>query len=120
MLFRKTVLVLAFAGATLPAAFANSGNTWENGEISVQTPVVQSAKARADVQKEFEAFRKNSVTANGGTLVGGEVGYTPPQHSYSFQGGKLAHTDSIAHNTPKPNAVMTRAERRVSQALYAN
>jgi hypothetical protein len=120
MLFRKTVFALALAGAAIPAAFANSGSNWVGGEVGVETHAVQSTKSRADVQKEFQAFRKNPVTANGGTLVGGEVGYIRPQHSYAFQGGKLVHTDSIAHNTAKPSLAMTDAERRLYQALYVN
>lgn len=120
MLFRKTVFTLALAGAAIPAAFANSGSTWVGGELGFQPHAVQSTKSRADVKKETEAFRKNSVTAHDGTLVGGEVGYIPPQHSFGFQGGKLTHTDSIAHNTPKPNLVMTTAERRLSQEMHPN
>ena len=120
MSFRKTVSALALVGATIPAAFANSGSTWVDGELGFQTHAVQSTKSRADVQKELETFRKSPVIADGGTLVGGEVGYLPPQHSFAFQGGKLVHTDSIAHNTPKPKLDMTNAERRWHQELYVN
>lgn len=106
MMFRKTVFTLALAGAAIPAAFANSGSTWVGGELGFETHAVQSTKSRSDVQKELEAFRKNPITADGGMLVGGEVGYIPPQH--------------IDHNTPKPNPVMTTAERRLYQELYVN
>ncbi|HQR97021.1 DUF4148 domain-containing protein [Polaromonas sp.] len=120
MLFRKTVFALALAGAAIPAAFANSGGTWVGGEQGFETHTVQSTKSRADVEKELDAFRKNPTTAEGGTLVGGEVGYIPPQHSYAFQDGRLVHTDSIAHNTPKPSLAMTDAERTLFQEQYAN
>lgn len=53
------------------------------------------------------------MTADGGTLAGHDAGFMLPQHSYAFQGGKLVHTDSIAHDTPKSsNLAMTDAERR--------
>ncbi|MDP2448851.1 DUF4148 domain-containing protein [Polaromonas sp.] len=120
MLFRKTVFALALAGAAIPAAFANSGGTWVGGEQGFETHAVQSTTSRADVQKELQAFRKNPKTAEGGRLVGGEAGYIPPQHSYAFQDGRLVHTDSIAHNTPKPSLAMTDAERTLFQEQYAN
>ncbi len=119
MLFRKTVFALALAGAALPAAFANSGSTWVGGELGFETHAMQSTKSRADVRKEFEAFRKNPVTADGGTLVGGEVGYIGPQHSYAFEGGKLVHTDTIPHNTPKPSLAMTQVERQLFKEQYS-
>ena len=90
------------------------------GEKGFDTHPMPSTKSRADVLKELQAFRKNPVTADGGTLVGAEVVYTFPQHSYAFQGGKLVHTDSISHNTSKPSLAMTDAERRLYQELYAN
>ncbi len=120
MSFRKTVFVLALVSASIPAAFANSGSTWVGGEVGFESHPVQSSKSRADVQKEFEAFRANPVTSDGGTLVGGEVGYILPQHSYAFQGGKLVHTDTIPHNTPKPSLAMTDAERQLFREQYAN
>ena len=108
----KTVLALALAGAAIPAAFAGSGSTWVGGEQGFETHAVRSQLSRSDVQKEFLGFRANPVTPDGGRLVGGEAGYVAPQHSYAFQGGKLVHTDRIAHNTPKPSLVMSATERR--------
>ena len=72
------------------------------------------------MQKEFEAFRKNPMAADGGRIVGGEAGYVPAQHSYVFQGGKLIHTDNIALNTPKPSLAISEAERRLFQEQYVN
>jgi len=120
MSFRKTVFVLALVSASIPAAFANSGSTWVGGEAGFENHPVQSSKSRAVVQQELEAFRANPVTSDGGTLVGGEAGYIRPQHSYAFQGGKLVHTDTIAHNTPKPSLVMTEAERQLFREQYIN
>lgn len=118
MLFRKSVFILALVSASIPAAFANTGITWTGGEQGFEFHVMPSTKSRADVQKELEAFRKNPVTADGATLVGGE--YIPPQHSYAFQGGKLVHTDTLPHNTPKPSLMMTEAERQLFKELYSN
>ena len=111
----KTVLALAFAGAAIPAAFAGSGSHWVGGERGFEAHPVASQLSRSDVQREFLAFRANPVTADGGRLVGGEAGYVVPQHSYAFLGGKLVHTDSIAHNSPKPSLVMSALERRQFQ-----
>lgn len=119
MLVRKTVFALALVGAAIPAAFANSGSTLVGGELGFETHAMQSTKSRADVQQELEAFRKNPVTADGGKIDGTNIGYINPQHSYAFQGGKLVHTDNIAHDTPKPSLAMTDAERRLYQELYS-
>jgi len=116
MLFRKTIFALALTGAVLPAAFANSGVTWVGGERGFEFHAQKSTKSRAEVQKELEAYRKSPMTADGGTWEGRDARYTSPQHSYAFQGGKLVHTDSIAHDTPRPtNLAMTDAERALYQ-----
>ena len=120
MLFRNTAVALALAGSFVPAAFANSGSSWVGGEAGFQDHALQSAKSRAEVRNEFLAWRRNPVTSDGGLAVGGEAGYIPPQHSYAFRDGKLVHTDTIAHNTPKPSLSMTPAERRLFQELYVN
>lgn len=119
MLFRKTVFALALVGAAIPAAFANNGTTWVGGERGFEFHANTSTKSRADVQKELEAFRKNPTTADGGKMVSTNIGYINPQHSYASQGGKLIHTDSIAHDTPKPSLAMTDAERRLYRELYS-
>ena len=119
MSFRKTVFALALVSASIPAAFASSGSTFVGGENSFETHAMPGTKTRADVQKELLAFRKNPVAADGGTLVGGELGYIPPQHSYAANGGKLVHADSISHNTSRPSLAMTDTERRLYQELYA-
>lgn len=120
MLFRKTVFALALAGAAVPAAFANTGSAWVGGELGFETHAVQSTTSRAEIQKEYQAYRKNPVSTDGGTLVGGEIGYLPPQHSYALQDGKLVHTDRIAHDTAKPSLAMTDAERELFRVQYIN
>ncbi len=86
MLFHKTVFALALAGAALPAAFANSGSNWIGGERGFEFHAGQSTKSSADVQKELEAFRKNPVTADGGTLVGRDARYIPPPAQLCLSG----------------------------------
>lgn len=120
MSFRKTVFILALVSSSIPAAFASSGTTFVGGEIGFESHAMPGNKSRADVQKEFLAFRKNLMTTDGGTYVGGEVGYIAPQHSYAIVGGKLLHTDSINHNMQKPSLTMTDAERRLYKEMYAN
>lgn len=120
MLFRKTVFALALVGAAIPAAFASIDAIWlgsDKGFVAYPGNST-SNKSRADVQQELEAFRKNPVTADGGKIVNTDNGYLSPQHSYAFQGGTLVHTDSIAHDTPKPSLVMTDAEKRLQRELY--
>lgn len=122
MLFRKTVFALALVGAAIPAAFASSDAIWlgsDNGFVAYPgTSNSNSTKSRADVQQELAAFRKNPVTADGGKIVNTDKGYISPQHSYAFQGGTLVHTDTLAHDTPKPSLVMTDADKRLQRELY--
>ena len=120
MLFRQTVFALALAGAAIPAAFASNGSAPMRGEQGFETHAMQSTWSRADVQRELADFRKNPMTAEGGTFTQGETGYVFPQHSYDFKGGKLVHSDNIAHNTPRPARVMTHEERHQYRAEYAN
>ena len=118
MSIRKTIVALALAGAALPAAFANSGVTQSATFRDFQYHATNSTKSRADVQQELEAFRKNPFTADGTKIVNTDKGFISPQHSYAFQGGNLVHTDSLAHDTPKPSLVMTDAEKRLQRELY--
>lgn len=112
MSFRKTVFVIALVSSSIPVAFATSGNT-RGGEVAFEYHSFQSNKSRSDVRNELDAFRANPVTSTGASPRGGDVGYAYPQHSYAFQDGKLVHTDTISHNTPKPSLAMTDAERQL-------
>ncbi len=118
MSIRKTIVALALVGATLPAAFANSGTTWVGGDRGFEFHPSNSTKSRAEVQQELEAFRKNPFTADGTKIVNTDKGFISPQHSYAFQGGTLVHIDTLAHDTPKPSLVMTDAEKRLQRELY--
>jgi hypothetical protein len=120
MLFRKTIFALALVGAAIPAAFANSNTGWAGNErgVGIQANTNISTKSRDDVQQELQAFRKNPFTADGGRIVNTEIGYISPRHSYAFQGGTLAHMDSLAHDTAKPSLATTDAEKRLNRELY--
>ncbi|HQS41749.1 MULTISPECIES: DUF4148 domain-containing protein [unclassified Polaromonas] len=124
MLFRKTVFVLALAGAALPAAFANSGTTWSGADggdhLYAQSNSGNSAN-RSDVKKELAASLKNPVANDPSTWVGADASSnTFPQHSYAFQGGKLVHTDNIAHDTPKPSRVMPATQQNLFTERYGS
>ena len=123
MSIRKTIVALALVGAALPAAFAGSHTGWAGNErgvgvIEANTNISASSKTRAEVMQELQAFRNNPVTADGSKLVNNERGFVPAQHSYAFQGGALAHTDKLAHDTAKPSLVMTDADKRLQRELY--
>ena len=115
MLVRKFVFVLALAGATMPAAFANSGNTWMGAERGMEPHAMPSSsgKTRAEVKQELSAFASNPVLADGGKTTGNNGDhYVFKEHSYARQDGKIVHTDGIARDTPKPSIAMTMREQR--------
>lgn len=119
MKIRHIVLTSAWA-LSVPAAFAAGGSTWVGGEIGFVDHPIVSSKTRQQVREEFLAFRANPVLADGTRVVGGEAGYALPQHSYAWQGGRFVHTDTLAHNTPRPSLSMSEAEKRLRGELYVN
>ena len=120
MLFRQTAFALALAGAAIPAAFANNGSAPVRGEQGFETHAMPSTKSRVDVQRELAAFRKNPMTAGGGTFTLGETGYVFPQHSYDFKGSKLVHSDTIDYNKQEPSLAMTSEGRHAFRKQYSN
>lgn len=96
MSLRQSVLALIIAAAAAPAAFANSGATWVGGEAGFQLHPTHSQTTREQVRAEFEAFRRNPVTADGYDVVGGELGYAPHQHKYITRDGAKVHADGYA------------------------
>ncbi len=120
MFFRKTAFVLAFIGAAIPAAYANSSVHVVGGEKAFEFHDMSGNKSRADVLKELDASRKNPVVADGGRLLANGALYVFPQHSYGYKEGKLVHTDKLDHtSTSKPNLTMTAEEHRAQAALRA-
>jgi hypothetical protein len=73
MKYRFSLIALVSA-VSLPA-LATSGITAVPGEAGFTTHAMPSAKSRADVIKELEAWKRNPVTANGWREVGGEAGW---------------------------------------------
>lgn len=120
MIIRKTILAVALGAASIPAAFANSGSTWVGGEIGFESHPVQSSKSRAEVISEFQAFRRNPVTADGGVFVGGELGYVPHQHTFAVENGRRVHADQYASTTPVQSRTMSDVERRATREQYVN
>lgn len=72
MKFRFSLIALVSA-VSLPA-LATSGIIPVPGEAGFTTHAMPSAKSRADVIKELEAWKRNPVTADGWREVGGEAG----------------------------------------------
>jgi hypothetical protein len=70
MKYRFSLIALVSA-VSLPA-LATSGITPVPGEAGFTTHAMPSAKSRADVIKELEAWKRNPVTADGWREVGGE------------------------------------------------
>ncbi len=122
MLFRNTVFVMALTGAAVPAAFANSGTSWSGapgGDHVYSQNNSGSVANRGDVQKELAGSLKNPMATDRSTWVGADGSIdTFPQHSYAFRGGKLVHTDSIAHDTPKPSRAMPATEQNLFTERY--
>ena len=73
MKYRFSLIALVSA-VSLPA-LATSGITAVPGEAGFTTHAMPSAKSRADVIKELEAWKRNPVTADGWREVGGEAGW---------------------------------------------
>ena len=118
MLFRKTVFVLALVGASIPAAFANSGVNVIGGEKGFDFHDMPSLKSRAEVLKERETYRKNPTMADGGKWLASGAHYVFPQHSFAFKDEKFVHTDTLkGHDSPKPSLSMTPDERAVKNRM---
>ena len=106
-------LVTGVAFATGPAYPTNP----ERNDI-VQSVVV--AKSRAQVKNELAEFLSNAVTADGWRYVGGEREWALIQHQFAFSAGNVIHVDRLAHNVPKVNRQLSRAEQAESRVLYKN
>lgn len=114
MSVRTSTIVLALATLAAPA-FAQS--VFVGGEQGWIDRPAHSSLTPRQVSEDYLAFRRNPVTPDGGRLVGGEMGYVFPAHSYARVNGEWVCTDQIAHN-PAPAAIRSPGERGTFQALY--
>ncbi len=114
MSIRISTIVLALATIAAPG-FAQS--VFVGGERGWIDQPMQSGVTRQQVTSEYLALRADPVAADGGTVVGGEMGYLFPAHTYARVNGQWVCTDRIAHN-PAPAAVRSGAEQRAFQAQY--
>lgn len=104
MLIRNTVLALGLSVAMI-SAFANSGGSFvTGGEEGLRLHKAQSTKSKAEVRAELQAANASGYGVMG-SGESGEGGKFSQRHSFAFQGGKLVHSDNLAHNNPKPTVV---------------
>jgi hypothetical protein len=80
MLFRKTLVALALAGAVIPAAFADTGcfSTSADGGCSTPQYSTTSSVSRAQVQQELAAYQKDAAASNA-NWASADGGYSTPQ-----------------------------------------
>lgn len=117
MSVRSNTIIIALATLAVPAAFAQSAAVFVGGEAGWIDRPVQSSLTREQVTSAYLQFRSNPVAPDGGRIVGGEMGYVYPQHTYARVNGEWVCTDKIAHN-PKPDAIKSSAERQAFQQQY--
>lgn len=126
MSFRKSALAVVIASAVAPAAFAASGATWIGGEAGFAEHAFNGPRTRAQLQQEFLEFRKNPVTHDGYDFNGGEIGYVPHQHKYTWSNGAKVHADGYTANMGNAAAPaaqpapLTETESRAYREQYIN
>jgi hypothetical protein len=81
MLFRKTLVTLALAGAVIPAAFADTGcvSTSADGGCSTPQYSTTSTTSRAQVKQELAAYQKDAAASNATNWASADGGYSTPQ-----------------------------------------
>jgi hypothetical protein len=85
---RNMFLAAAFAVASIPAAFADTGVTWVGGETGFTTHPVQSTTTRALVRAELMKFQ-----SDGGQLARGEFALMPHELAPKMKGDIPARAD---------------------------
>jgi hypothetical protein len=111
MIIRNAVFALGLTAVMIPA-FANSGASFvTGGEEGLRLHKAQSTKSKAEVRAELQSTRSIGGYGVMGTGESGESGAFSQRHSFAFQGGKLVHSDNLAHNSPKPSIAMGALER---------
>ena len=119
---RKALIALSIAAAAAPAAFADN---FVGGELGYESHPVNSPLTRAQVQKEFEAFREHPVLSDGTVFIQGELGYVSANQGASVDrdpAGPHTHVmgSNAAQSTRVAPAPLTEAERRAYRDQYIN
>ena len=122
---RKTLVALSIAAVAAPAAFATNFIGGELGYESHPLNSANSATTRAQVQKDFEAFRAHPVLSDGTVFIQGELGYVSANQGSSVDRDPVGpHTHVLGSNagqmTLTAPAPMTDAQRRAYREQYAN
>lgn len=122
---RKTLVALSIAVVGAPAAFATNFVGGELGYDSHPLNSANSATTRAQVQKDFEAFRAHPVLSDGTVFNQGELGYVSANQGVSVDrdpAGPHTHVlgSGAAALTQVAPASMTEAQLRAYREQYAN
>ena len=97
------VAALAGNGMALAAGPAHPANT-ETGTVyhGPEYASVGGRYARVDSWNNPVAAPASRVAGDDWDFVGEESGWALRQHSYDFANGRLVHSDTIPHDSPKP------------------
>lgn len=121
MKLHKSLLIASAVAALAPSAFAN---TFVGGEIGYVDQPARVTTTRAEVQAEYERFRKHPVLVDGTVVLQGEAGYVPANQGQSADrhpAGVDTHSmgNGAAATKLAPSA-LTEAERRAYRDQYIN
>ncbi len=115
---RNITIAISLSSAAIASAFAADTGKFLNGELGYVPAPFHGTLTRDEVKRDLASFQQNPVTGDGSRFVGGEVGYVYPSHSYAIRDGKLVHTDTIAHDTPRKSGRMTADQIDAFQNSY--
>lgn len=120
-MFTKTIPLAAAVVLSLSAGTVFADQTFHpsNDEPGTIMHVIAGTKSRAQVETRRIEVANNGVAGDGWRYVGGEAGWELVQHAYDFRAGKLVHTDSIDHSTPRPSIASIEQARKQYLDLYS-
>ena len=97
------VAALAGNGVALATAPVHPANT-EMGSVyhGTEYASVDGRFARVDHWNSPVAAPASRAAHDAWDFIGGESGWVLRQHSYDFANGRLVHSDTISHDSPKP------------------
>lgn len=117
---KPLIIAAALAALSAPAiSFADYWHPTNDDRGYIEHPEHwRGTKARGEVRKELEAFRRDPLSADGlYRQVGGDVGWEALPHSYALQGGRVVHADKFPHHTLRPSLAMTPQERAEKERM---